>query len=184
MVNPEPALAGSGSRNIAMLIYPGVAPLDVAGPLQVFGVANFLRKKKLYDVVTVAPTRAPVSTPVGIAFNPTCAMSELTHAVDTLLISGGGGPEAGTNPEILEWVRQIAPKVRRLGSVCTGAFGTRRRRAARRQARDHTLGVRGRACTAEPARGHRHGPYLYPRRQHVQLRRHLRRDRPGAGPAR
>ena len=34
--------ASDKPRRIAMLIYPGVAPLDVAGPLQVFGVANFL----------------------------------------------------------------------------------------------------------------------------------------------
>jgi hypothetical protein len=27
-------------RTIAMLIYPGVAPLDVAGPLQVFGLSR------------------------------------------------------------------------------------------------------------------------------------------------
>src|SRR5690242_10546365 len=49
-------------RRIAMLIYPGVAPLDVSGPLQVFGVANFLAGRKLYDIVTVAPTAEPVPT--------------------------------------------------------------------------------------------------------------------------
>ncbi len=79
-------------RRIAMLIYPGVAPLDVAGPLQVFGVANFLRKEKLYDVVTVAPTEEPVPTPVGFAFMPAFAMAALPLPVDTLLVSGGGAP--------------------------------------------------------------------------------------------
>lgn len=51
-------------RRVAMLIYPGVAPLDVTGPLQVFGVANFLRKRKLYDVMTIAPDAGPVTTPL------------------------------------------------------------------------------------------------------------------------
>ena len=105
-----------------MLIYPGVAPLDVAGPLQVFGVSNFLAKQKLYDVVTVAPTSAPVPTPVGFSFLPTCAMAELALPVDTLLVSGGGGPDAGTTPEILDWLRLATPQSRRFGSVCTGAF--------------------------------------------------------------
>jgi len=109
-------------RRIAMLIYPGVAPLDVAGPLQVFGVANFLRQRRLYDVVTVAPTRDPVPTPVGFAFLPGCAMADLALPVDTLLVSGGGGPEAGTRPDILDWLRRAAPQARRFGSVCTGAF--------------------------------------------------------------
>lgn len=105
-----------------MLIYPGVAPLDVAGPLQVFGVANFLSKQKLYDVVTVAPTAAPVSTPIGLALMPTCAMVALQLPVDTLLVSGGGGPDAGTRQEILDWLRRTAPRARRYGSICTGAF--------------------------------------------------------------
>ena len=105
-----------------MLIYPGVAPLDVAGPLQVFGVANFLRKQKLYDVITVAPTAEPVPTPLGFAFMPSCAMTELSLPVDTLLVSGGGGPDAGTQPAILDWLRKATPRARRFGSICTGAF--------------------------------------------------------------
>ena len=113
---------GHSARVVAMLIYPGVAPLDVAGPLQVFGVANFLSKQKLYDVVTVAPTDAPVPTPIGLALMPACAMAALPLPVDTLLVSGGGGPDAGTQPEILDWLRRTAPRARRFGSVCTGAF--------------------------------------------------------------
>ena len=109
-------------RRVVMLIYQGVAPLDVAGPLQVFGVSNFLAKQKLYDVVTVAPTSAPVPTPLGFAFMPTCGMAELALPVDTLLVSGGGGPDAGTTPEILDWLRLATPQSRRFGSVCTGAF--------------------------------------------------------------
>ena len=109
-------------RGVAMLIYPGVAPLDVAGPLQVFGVANHLSKRKLYDVVTVAPTADPVPTPIGFAFLPGCAMTALPLPVDTRLVSGGGGPESGTQPEILAWLRHAAPQARRFGSICTGAF--------------------------------------------------------------
>jgi len=110
------------AARIAMLIYPGVAPLDVAGPLQVFGVANFLRKQKLYDIITVAPTAEPVPTPLGFAFMPSCAMTELSLPVDTLLVSGGGEPDSGTQPAILDWLRKAAPQARRFGSICTGAF--------------------------------------------------------------
>lgn len=112
----------AAARRVAMLIYPGVAPLDVAGPLQVFGVANFLRKAKLYDVMTVAPTAAAVPTPLGFALMPSCAMSDLPLPIDTLLVSGGGGPDAGCEPAILEWLRRAAPQARRFGSICTGAF--------------------------------------------------------------
>jgi len=109
-------------RRIAMLIYPGVAPLDVAGPLQVFGASNFLRKQKLYDVVTVGPTAGPIQTPVGFAFLPTCAMADLPLPIDTLLVSGGGSPDSGTEPAILDWLRHTTPQARRFGSICTGAF--------------------------------------------------------------
>lgn len=117
-----PAQPAGAPRRVAMLIYPGVAPLDVTGPLQVFGVANFLRKQKLYDVVTIAPDAGPVPTPVGFSFLPACAMAALPLPVDTLLVSGGGGPDAGCEPEMLEWLRRAAPQARRFGSICTGAF--------------------------------------------------------------
>lgn len=121
---PSAALApgGDAPRRIAMLIYPGVAPLDVAGPLQVFGMANFRRKRKLYDIATIAPTSDPVPTLAGIVFAPTCAMGALPMPVDTLLVAGGAGPEIASETAILDWLRQAAPHVRRLGSVCTGAF--------------------------------------------------------------
>jgi transcriptional regulator GlxA family with amidase domain len=117
-----PAHPAGAPRRVAMLIYPGVAPLDVSGPLQVFGVANFLRKQKLYEVRTIAPDAGPVPTPVGFAFLPSCAMAALPLPIDTLLVSGGGGPDAGCEPVILDWLRQAAPQARRFGSICTGAF--------------------------------------------------------------
>lgn len=110
------------TRRIAMLIYPGVAPLDVAGPLQVFGVANFLKRQKLYDVITVAPGGDPVPTPLGFSFLPSCAMEQLEFPVDTLLVSGGGGPDAGTDPRIGLWLKDHVSQARRYGAVCTGAF--------------------------------------------------------------
>jgi transcriptional regulator GlxA family with amidase domain len=117
-----PAPGSDAPRRIAMLIYPGVAPLDVAGPLQVFGLANERRKRKLYDITTVAPTSDPVTTAAGIVFVPTCTMDTLALPVDTLLVSGGGGPAIASAPAILDWLRRAAPHARRFGSVCTGAF--------------------------------------------------------------
>jgi transcriptional regulator GlxA family with amidase domain len=118
--NTPPAMRGTA--RIAMLIYPGVTALDVTGPLQVFDLANQIRRQKLYDVITVAPTAEPVPTPLGFAFMPGCAMNELKLPVDTLLVSGGGGPDFGAHPAILDWLRQNHSRARRFGSICTGAF--------------------------------------------------------------
>ncbi len=43
MNKAAPPPSTDAPRRVAMLIYPGVAPLDVAGPLQVFGVSNKMR---------------------------------------------------------------------------------------------------------------------------------------------
>lgn len=109
-------------RRVAMLIYPGVAPLDVAGPLQVFEICNIIRGRRCYDVVTVAPTAEPVPTSVGITFLPSLAMADLELPIDTVLVSGGGSPQNGMTPPIAQWLRRAARQARRYGSVCTGAF--------------------------------------------------------------
>jgi transcriptional regulator GlxA family with amidase domain len=114
--------ADSGSLRVAMLIYPGMAPLDVAGPLQVFGMANFLTKQRLYDIATVAATADAVPTLLGFAFLPACAMRSLPLPVDTLLVAGGCGPEGVDNPDIPAWLREAAPQARRFGAICTGIF--------------------------------------------------------------
>jgi transcriptional regulator GlxA family with amidase domain len=78
MVNKaESVPASPAPRHIAMLIYPGVTPLDVTGPLQVFDLANRIRRQDLYDIVTVAPTAGPVRTPLGFDMMPNSAMSKV-----------------------------------------------------------------------------------------------------------
>jgi transcriptional regulator GlxA family with amidase domain len=78
-----------------MLIYPGVTPMDVAGP---------------------------VTTKAGVGFMPTCAMGDLALPVDTLMVSGGGRPRSWITREITDWLRVAASQTRRFGSICTGAF--------------------------------------------------------------
>jgi transcriptional regulator GlxA family with amidase domain len=81
-----------------------------------------LRKQILYDVVTVAPTAGPVTTKAGVGFMPTCAMADLALPVDTLMVSGGMRPRSWVTPDIIAWLRNAAPRARRFGSICTGAF--------------------------------------------------------------
>jgi transcriptional regulator GlxA family with amidase domain len=114
--------AMSGPRRIAMLIYPGVAALDVTGPLQAFWFANNISKQELYEITTVGPTTDPVATGLGFAMTPACAMAALPLPVDTLLVSGGGGPHTVRDQAMLDWLARAAPRSRRFGSICTGAF--------------------------------------------------------------
>jgi transcriptional regulator GlxA family with amidase domain len=119
---PNAVPATPKARRVAMLIYPGVTPLDVAGPLEVFSFANILLKHKSYDIVTVGPTAGPVTTKAGVAFLPSCAMTELALPVDTLMVAGGGQPRTWITQEMIDWLRTAATQARRFGSICTGAF--------------------------------------------------------------
>ena len=47
---------------------------------------------------------------------------DISDKVDTLLVAGGLGAHSGGNPEILKWIMRMSKEVRRIGSVCTGAF--------------------------------------------------------------
>jgi transcriptional regulator GlxA family with amidase domain len=48
---------------------------------------------------------------------------EVSGGIDTLLVAGGiGAPRAAADRALIGWLRRIAPRARRLGSVCTGAF--------------------------------------------------------------
>jgi transcriptional regulator GlxA family with amidase domain len=113
---------------IVLLAGPGTQILDVAGPAEVFGrVERVLGarpgRRRGYDVVLVSTESERVSTSCGIPLVSHRRYRDLRGPVDTLLIAGG--PDTATrthDPGILGWLRRKASRVRRIGSVCTGAF--------------------------------------------------------------
>ncbi len=123
--------AGTGfPKTIAFLAAPNTQILDVAGPFQVFVRAAELfvqehpGRKRPYNVL-LASTSAQknVSTNCGLALTATETFRSLRGPVDTLLVAGGSGlDEAARDQQLLAWLRRMAPRVRRFGSICTGAF--------------------------------------------------------------
>ncbi|MFC3282411.1 GlxA family transcriptional regulator [Litchfieldella rifensis] len=112
-------------RTIALLIYPDCQLLDVSGPWQVFATANQLSERRLYRLHLVAERPGPVTTNGGLILQAEHAWRELDTLapLDTLLLSGGSGVRAQyQDPALLETLRHQAARVRRLGSICTGAF--------------------------------------------------------------
>jgi transcriptional regulator GlxA family with amidase domain len=56
-------------------------------------------------------------------FQPTATIDTLDHAVDTLLVTGSHEVrDFGANPRLMQWLQRQAGVVRRLGSVCSGAW--------------------------------------------------------------
>ncbi|ERI52477.1 transcriptional regulator [Pseudomonas sp. EGD-AK9] len=115
-------------RTIACLIYPDVMSLDVSGPLQVFASANVERQRQglppCYRIRLLADEAGPVNTSAGFQLVADGSWRQLDGAtLDTLLVPGGlGESRQCANAPLLAWLRENEPRVRRLGSVCSGAL--------------------------------------------------------------
>ncbi len=118
------------SRRIGFLIYPECEVCDVCGPFDVFHWADhWLRRwgrtsESAYQLVVLAAAPGPVRTKGGIEIVASQSFHDMEDRLDTLLVAGGCTTveEACEDPSLLEWLRAAAPSIRRIGSVCTGAF--------------------------------------------------------------
>ncbi len=113
---------------VALFAYPDVQALDLSGPLEMFARATRLlrdegRAHPGYALSVVATQTGPITASSGFRFLPDLSFRALRSGVDTLLVVGGRGMDAQLGSrEVLAWLRRMASRVRRLGSVCTGAF--------------------------------------------------------------
>jgi transcriptional regulator GlxA family with amidase domain len=103
--------------------------LDLVGPLEVFARASRLFKDQgrcatdSYVVEIIAHRVGPITMSSGLRVHATRSFAQVRGGVDTLLVAGGRGiPRAIHDAATIAFVRRMAPRVRRLGSVCTGAF--------------------------------------------------------------
>ena len=119
-----------GSKTIVFLAAPNTQILDVAGPFQIFVRAAeiFVRehpgRTAPYNVRLASTThRKSVATNCGLVLMGTDTFRNLRGPIDTLLVAGGSGVEQATaDQELLLWLRKAASRVRRIGSICTGAL--------------------------------------------------------------
>jgi transcriptional regulator GlxA family with amidase domain len=112
-----------------MLAYPDIQILDVMGPLEVFSrTSRWLRENgKLrddaYSVEILGLRRGAFRASSGLRIFADHRYDEVGRGIDTLFIAGGRGSERyRRHPPLLRWLRRQAGWVRRLASVCTGAF--------------------------------------------------------------
>jgi transcriptional regulator GlxA family with amidase domain len=112
-----------------MVAFPDVQILDVTGPLEVFGCASRMlaerenRPAPAYGVEIVATRAGALRCSSGLRIVAERPLRAVRAAVDTLLVAGGVGTAAALRDEgLIRWLRAMAPRVRRLGSVCSGSF--------------------------------------------------------------
>jgi transcriptional regulator GlxA family with amidase domain len=116
-------------RTVYIVAFPGAEILDITGPMEVFAFANIglqqngVITEPAYQIALLAEKPGPVMTSCGLKIIADRAYSEVTDGIDTLLIAGA--PDVNSilcDPVLKEWIRTMAPCVRRVSSVCTGAF--------------------------------------------------------------
>jgi transcriptional regulator GlxA family with amidase domain len=109
-------------RRIVVVAFEGVQSLDVAGPVEVFTRGGQLGGQP-YDVQVVGSTARTVRTSSGIGLRLDRSLSQVRGAVDTIVVAGGDGTgEALRDRQLLDGIRRIGGRARRVASVCTGAF--------------------------------------------------------------
>jgi transcriptional regulator GlxA family with amidase domain len=129
-INRNHASGTRATRRIVFVAGPGTEILDLVGPLQVFVRASdmFCREnpgaRPIYsvDVVSVSSQRSLMAN-CGLRFSAHKTFREVRGNIDTLLVAGGDAVEQNeVNPEAVRWLKKIAGRARRVGSVCTGAM--------------------------------------------------------------
>jgi transcriptional regulator GlxA family with amidase domain len=111
-------------KDVAILALPGVQLLDVAGPLDVFAEANVQAGKLVYRLHVVASEPGAIASSSGTRLLADHVIPDLDiAAIDTLLVAGcPNAAETRPTTGVTDWLRKTAPRMRRYGSVCTGAF--------------------------------------------------------------
>ncbi len=112
------------SRTIVLLAVPGVQLLDVSGPLDVFAEANAQVGYAAYRLQVVATGRGPIASSSGVRLMPDWTIDRDTEEpINTLLVAGcPHAADAPVDDRITDWLKRRAPKAKRFGSVCSGAF--------------------------------------------------------------
>ncbi len=114
-------MSSTDKKQLAFVVYPGLTPLDLIGPLQ--ALAPLPRIDTAFDVVVVAETRdvVPSDSIVGLAPSHTFADVPSPFAI---VVPGGGQPtlRACGNEPLVSYVAKAASDAQIVMSVCTGAL--------------------------------------------------------------
>ena len=117
------------TRRVVFVAFPDCQILDLTGPLAVFynGGRTIAASRRLatpaYRTEVVAAAAGRVDSQQGLGLFADRGFAEVHGPIDTLVVAGGSGVHRAIREGVLvAWLRQVAPDVRRLCSVCTGAF--------------------------------------------------------------
>ncbi|HTA88935.1 MAG TPA: DJ-1/PfpI family protein, partial [Polyangiaceae bacterium] len=110
---------------VLLIAFEGSQGLDVFGPAEAFSAANRSAGSEKYQVVLASLGGKRVRATSGIEL-VTRALERITpRRTDTVLVVGGEEAAivaAMRSAALVQWLQRAARVVRRIGSVCSGAF--------------------------------------------------------------
>ncbi|MCV7281703.1 GlxA family transcriptional regulator [Mycolicibacterium flavescens] len=122
-------------KTVVFALYNKVTLQDVAAPLEIFARANDFGAH--YRVILASLDGEAVDTTSFVTMKVDMALAEVPDRIDTLVVPGGVPPDFDFTPgehdipeeqtpdvvaAALKMVDDLAPRARRVASVCTGAF--------------------------------------------------------------
>lgn len=116
----------AGNKRVVIVPTPGTYLMDFAGPLDVFSAANHvLEPKDHYELLLASPaSNREFDTTGGVKVICPLSIYDVEGPVDTLLVAGFAMSTLTLErqEELASWLREVYPRVRRMGSVCVGTF--------------------------------------------------------------
>ncbi|VEF10347.1 transcriptional regulator [Pseudomonas fluorescens] len=110
-------------KTVAMVLFPDFLLLDMAGPLEVFSVANrYLPAESHYQLVTLGTEQGALRASNGVKVQADRHIDEACEHYDLLLIPGGPGAYNERFPALFAWLPCAVQRAGGYGSICTGAF--------------------------------------------------------------
>ncbi|HEX5139982.1 MAG TPA: helix-turn-helix domain-containing protein [Dehalococcoidia bacterium] len=114
-------LAGAAPRRIVVIAFNGARFLDIVGPLEVFTVANEQGEHYLSQVATM--DGKDVITTTGTRLGADVSVDALDgQDIDLLLVPGSPDWNLLLEPELVDAVKLLGSRARRVVSVFTGTF--------------------------------------------------------------
>jgi putative intracellular protease/amidase len=100
---------------VAMLLYPGLTPLDLIAPQTAFAA--------MMETYLVWKTTDPVWSDSGVALHPTTTFADCPADLDVLFVPGGRGQApVAADEDVLEFLADRGARARYVTSVCGGSL--------------------------------------------------------------
>jgi transcriptional regulator GlxA family with amidase domain len=122
-------MAKEKKKLIVVIPMPGIFLLDIAGPCDVFMSADWVLSENPgtgragYELLLASPVDTKkIATKSGIEIDCPVLVSEINRPIDTLIVAGFSRMQLQSGHPFFQWLKQIYPKVRRIGSVCIGTY--------------------------------------------------------------